>query len=732
MGIVSLDQDQTESPSQVAKKAKTQSGVQTSTQAAPATQRKSPDWIEKKPTETSDSSGGFLPEFVNQVGRFATGAWETVKAAAGVMDPFATATEEKEKLDKIWSGVKESTKAPIRELQGQPQPGEKWRGESAESNNPLEVVRRAGSAASVAFGGDPARARELEKQGDYFGAAAAYLTGPVLTYGAGRLLKVGERPVAEGEKIPASPESATYTYPNGEGPPTMKPGKTPESLAEKRPIAPGTPLKAVPGNIYEAKNGVQWMQDRNGLWSKRTSPDHPWEYGGDAAQKPSRPWNKVSGKVAPGRERSVEEQLSSGDMKLVKEGNRKTAELMTSVTTAPPGTSESPVNRIWERVAPHVQETIKLKGKAPLGMEDMVNSYDPATGKWTRGLIPETNTRLQNEYVKYKAPVANEAINGSTEIGDKIRARIRNAFTRAGGTLNVYEDEHGNFATGDGTWINNRPIAEGVWETPEGREVTYPQSRMDNKYKLVAKGTAEDGRKLMAESMKYDRDFTVDSADHQRQILYDAKRDAIRNPETKKTGVSLLADTIAEEALRDAVYDRVQAQAERMGITDPKYIRELKGAQSDLFSLEDALKPSFAKAEKASASKAGLPIGQSNEISIAASHSGKLGAAWHGLSKLIFGEASDMPEINRRVRKAFPRTTELPLNAREKAASAASSAVRGAAAGGTVLRKAAVVAGAGQTVYRPTVRMKAPDGSVRDVDAREVGKWQDAGAEVVE
>ena len=141
---------------------------------------------------------------INQdiVGAF-TGAFKMLDTAVDLVSPFSTPSEDREALKKAGGMAKNMVVAPVNALRGRPQPGQ------SQSSAPTSLPERIPAAVDLFLGGDPGAGKERFKEGDYLGAASAYVTGPLVAHGVSELLPKGSSKGELREPVPRDAWSPT-------------------------------------------------------------------------------------------------------------------------------------------------------------------------------------------------------------------------------------------------------------------------------------------------------------------------------------------------------------------------------------------------------------------------------------------------------------------------------------------------------------------------------------------
>jgi hypothetical protein len=140
------------------------------------------DWQAVEPNDWQTvGKGAVLPKSPPSENIFSEGGKQLLATGKGLFSLLPGKTGEP--LSGIAHGLYETAATPVRELLGQPQPGQ------SVLTAPADFKGRVAGALDAALGGDPAAARAHVQSGQQGAAIADLLTVPAATFGVGRLLK---------------------------------------------------------------------------------------------------------------------------------------------------------------------------------------------------------------------------------------------------------------------------------------------------------------------------------------------------------------------------------------------------------------------------------------------------------------------------------------------------------------------------------------------------------------
>jgi hypothetical protein len=236
--------------------------------------------------------------------------------------------------------------------------------------------------------------------------------------------------------------------------------------------------------------------------------------------------------------------------------------------------------------------------------------------------------------------------------------------------------------------------------------------------KKMAGGSHELGRELEARALQWEKDFSIDALDGHRKFLFDIEKNGAAQRLKDRTSVEAMADDAAEQALKDTVYNAVQAEATKMG-KPPDFVRNLKKTQALLYDLTDTLAPQDVKLANKEAMRRGTPLFQRANVTVGVHPSGIVGTA-HGIKDAIVDNPKSLKSASKNIRRTFPETA--PSG---KVKAATKRLVLTGVAGGVPDRNIPEEKDA-------TVKMKAPDGSTKDVPPEKVELLKSHGAVVVQ
>lgn len=507
-------------------------------------------FFKRDPKAVSDAAIKIMknpPEAINQAYGMGSGIYNIVGNLGGMTKGIVTGNPQQMLSSGVQLGqtAKEIVATPARELMGRTQPG--YPPESAPTN-PLQAVE---GALISAAGGDAAKMRMLNNQGDSSGAIQAAWTVPLLSYGLGRLLPEVGRTAA---------------------PPSLK-------LARKT------------FNENFASNVASGMG--------------PVEATVDAAGK------KLGSKMLP----PVEDQ----------------AKTITKAT----GEGSKSVRKAYEQVLPDVNETARISG------------FVPASGEEAAQLMDQTMGRTEQNYQNLLNKVSIDQ-NGNTRfvsgipVADAIRKEIKPHMQGTGATLDIFEDASGN--------LTANPVGtNGIPNKP------------------VLAGSEKLGRTLEAYAQQWEKNFDLKSLDEHRKYLFGIDKDTAATRIETRTKMEKVADTAAERAIQNIVYNETQAAATSSGLPS-NYVRNLKKTQANLYDILDTLRDQNIKLDNKEAIRQGTPITQRINISSGVDPKGQVVTRAHGLANLVFGDPKSLNSANKAVSKTFPVSNPAP-GAIRKAAS---------------------------------------------------------------
>ena len=213
--------------------------------------------------------------------------------------------------------------------------------------------------------------------------------------------------------------------------------------------------------------------------------------------------------------------------------------------------------------------------------------------------VDTTIGRLESVYQKYLRPIKQDVVD-PTEIADKIQDRI------------TPEEARGKTKAAD----------------------------------IIAKD-------LNSRSNEYRRPWRIIELEAARKRLFEARTGKSAEGLQSRSDGEVRADRIAEDAIRDFLYKRVDAQAQLDGRAPGYVANDLKLAQAKLIALNDILIDRAAALENQDAARKGTPWWQKTNLTTAVHPSGGIVTSIHGVTPMVVGDKKSLKSVNKLVKSAY-------------------------------------------------------------------------------
>lgn len=158
---------------------------------------------------------------------------------------------------------------------------------------------------------------------------------------------------------------------------------------------------------------------------------------------------------------------------------------------------------------------------------------------------------------------------------------------------------------------------------------------------------------LDSRSNEYRQPWRIIELEAARKRLFEARTGKSAEGLQSRSDGEVRADRIAEDAIRDFLYKRVDAQAQLDGRTPGYVANDLKLAQAKLIALNDILIDRAAALENQDAARKGTPWWQKTNITTAVHPSGSVVASVHGVTPMIVGDKKSLKSVNKLVKSAY-------------------------------------------------------------------------------